>query len=97
MEADPSGLLPWASLLEHLGKIGLHCVMVEGGTGVYSSLLRSGLVDKLLFFIAPKILGSGLPLVDWGSPERIADSLKVVITKVNLLGGDVLVEAILRG
>jgi diaminohydroxyphosphoribosylaminopyrimidine deaminase/5-amino-6-(5-phosphoribosylamino)uracil reductase len=97
MEADPFGLLPWAFVLEHLGKIGLHCVMVEGGTGVYSSLLRSGLVDKLLFFIAPKILGSGLPLVDWGSPERIADSLKVVITKVNLLGGDILVEAILRG
>jgi riboflavin biosynthesis pyrimidine reductase len=54
-------------------------------------------VDKLLFFIAPKILGSGLPLVDWGSPERIADSLKVVITKVNLLGGDILAEGILGG
>jgi diaminohydroxyphosphoribosylaminopyrimidine deaminase/5-amino-6-(5-phosphoribosylamino)uracil reductase len=97
MEADPSGLLPWTCVLEHLGKMGLHCVMVEGGSGVYSSLLRSGLVDKLLFFIAPKILGKGLPLVDWGSPARIADSLKVVITKVNLLGGDILVEGILGG
>ena len=58
----PSGLLPWASVLEHLGKMGLHCVMVEGGSGIYSSLLRSGLVDRLLFFIAPKILGGGLPL-----------------------------------
>ena len=95
METDPSGLLPWASVLEHLGKMGLHCVMVEGGSGVYSSLLKSGLVDKLLFFIAPKILGGGLPLVDWGSPERIADSLKIVITKVNLSGGDILVEGTL--
>jgi diaminohydroxyphosphoribosylaminopyrimidine deaminase/5-amino-6-(5-phosphoribosylamino)uracil reductase len=97
MEADPSGLLPWASVLDHLGKMGLHCVMVEGGSGVYSSLLRSGLVDKLLFFIAPKILGGGLPLVDWGSPLRITDSLKFVITKVNLLGGDILMEGILGG
>ena len=97
MEVDPSGLLPWASVLEHLGKMGLHCVMVEGGSGIYSSLLRSGLVDKLLFFIAPKILGKGLPLVDWGSPARIADSLKVVIKKVDLLGGDILVEGILGG
>ena len=95
MEADPYGLLPWASVLEHLGKMGLHCVMVEGGSGVYSSLLRSGLVDKLLIFIAPRILGGGLPLVDWGSPVRIADSLKVVITKVDLMGGDILVEGIL--
>ena len=94
MELGPSGLFPWACVLEHLGKIGLHCVMVEGGSGVYSSLLRSGLVDKLLFFIAPKILGGGLPLVDWGSPARIADSLKVVITKVSLIGGDILAEGV---
>ncbi len=95
METDASGLLPWASVLAHLGKMGLHCVMVEGGSGIYSSLLKSGLVDKLLFFIAPKILGKGLPLVDWGSPERIADSLKIVIKKVNLIGGDILVEGTL--
>jgi diaminohydroxyphosphoribosylaminopyrimidine deaminase / 5-amino-6-(5-phosphoribosylamino)uracil reductase len=69
--------------------------MVEGGSGIYSSLLRSGLADRLLFFIAPKILGGGLPLVDWGTPSRIADSMKVVITKVNLLGGDILMEGIL--
>jgi diaminohydroxyphosphoribosylaminopyrimidine deaminase/5-amino-6-(5-phosphoribosylamino)uracil reductase len=92
IEADSSGLLPWASLFEHLGKMGLHCVMVEGGSGVYSSLLKSGLVDKLLFFIAPKVLGGGLPLVDWGSPAKIADSLKIVISKVSLSGGDILVE-----
>jgi diaminohydroxyphosphoribosylaminopyrimidine deaminase / 5-amino-6-(5-phosphoribosylamino)uracil reductase len=97
IKADPAGLLPWASLLEHLGKMGLHCVMVEGGSGIYSSLLRSGLVDKLLFFIAPKILGGGLPLVDWGSPSRIADSLKVVITKVGLSGGDIIAEGKLGG
>lgn len=95
VETDASGLLPWASVLEHLGKRGLHCVMVEGGSGVYSSLLKSGLVDRLLFFIAPRILGGGLPLVDWGSPERIADSLKIVIKKVNLIGGDILAEGTL--
>jgi diaminohydroxyphosphoribosylaminopyrimidine deaminase / 5-amino-6-(5-phosphoribosylamino)uracil reductase len=97
LEADPSGLLPWATVLEHLGKIGLHCVMVEGGSGVYSSLLKSGLSDKLLLFIAPKILGGGLPLVDWGSPARISDSLKIMITKVDLLGGDIIVEGMLEG
>jgi diaminohydroxyphosphoribosylaminopyrimidine deaminase / 5-amino-6-(5-phosphoribosylamino)uracil reductase len=95
IEADPSGLIPWASALEYLGKRGLHAVMVEGGSGVYSSLLRSGLADKLLFFIAPKILGGGVPLVDWGSPAKIADSLKFVITKVELMGGDILAEGIL--
>ena len=97
IEADSPAMLPWTSILEHLAEMGLHAVMVEGGSGVYSSLLKSGYVDKLLLFIAPKILGGGIPLVDWGKPERIADSLKVVITKVHLLGGDILVEGALEG
>jgi diaminohydroxyphosphoribosylaminopyrimidine deaminase/5-amino-6-(5-phosphoribosylamino)uracil reductase len=97
IEADSPGVLPWTSMLGHLAKMGLHAVMVEGGSHVYSSLLKSGYVDKLLLFIAPRILGGGIPLVDWGKPERIADSLKVVITKVHLLGGDILVEGALEG
>jgi diaminohydroxyphosphoribosylaminopyrimidine deaminase/5-amino-6-(5-phosphoribosylamino)uracil reductase len=97
IEADSPGVLPWTSMLGHLAKMGLHAVMVEGGSHVYSSLLKSGYVDKLLLFIAPRILGGGIPLVDWGKPELIADSLKIVITKVHLLGGDILVEGALEG
>ncbi|HVN71179.1 MAG TPA: bifunctional diaminohydroxyphosphoribosylaminopyrimidine deaminase/5-amino-6-(5-phosphoribosylamino)uracil reductase RibD [Desulfomonilia bacterium] len=96
IEPDASGILPWDAILEYLGKMGLHAVMVEGGSGVYSSLLKSALVDKLIFFIAPKILGGGMPLVNWGSPLKIADALKIVITKVESLGGDILVEGVLE-
>ncbi len=97
LEADASGMIPWEAVLVHLGEMGLHAVMVEGGSGIYSSLLKSGLADRLLFFIAPKILGGGLPLVDWGSPSRIADALGFVIAQVRLVGGDILVEGTLEG
>jgi len=95
--SDSSGLIPWESVLKGLGELGLHCVMVEGGSGVYSSLLKSGFVDRLLFFIAPKILGGGLPLVDWGRTTRIADALRFVIAQVRITGGDILVEGTLEG
>lgn len=97
LETGPSGMIPWEAALSRLGEMGLHAVMVEGGSGLYSSLLKSGLADRLLFFIAPKILGGGLPLVDWGSPSCIADALKFVIAQVRLVGGDILVEGTLEG
>jgi diaminohydroxyphosphoribosylaminopyrimidine deaminase/5-amino-6-(5-phosphoribosylamino)uracil reductase len=96
VEPDASGMLPWDRVLAHLGGMGLHAVMVEGGNGVYSSLLRSGLVDKLMIFIAPKILGGGIPLASLGSPESIAQSVKLVITGVRRTGTDILAEAVLE-
>lgn len=97
MEPDASGRIPWADILGALGTMGLHAVMVEGGSGVYSSLLRSGLVDRVVVFIAPRILGGGVPIVDWGRPERIADGLGLVITRTGMVGGDILVEAVIGG
>lgn len=97
MDPDASGMIPWSAALGCLGTMGLHAVMVEGGSGVYSSLLKSGFVDKVLIFVAPRILGGGIPLVDWGRPERIADALRLVITRTGMMGGDILVEGVLGG
>ena len=94
IDADASGMLPWDQVLSHLGTMGLHAIMVEGGSGVYTSLLRSGFIDKLMIFIAPKILGGGIPLVDMGPTESIAQSLNLLITGMKRIGADILVEAV---
>lgn len=41
-------------------------LMVEGGAGVAASFLRAGLVDRLLLYRAPVILGGGRTLPDIG-------------------------------
>lgn len=96
LQPDASGRLPWEQVLSHLGGMGLHAAMVEGGSGVYSSLLASRCLDSLMVFIAPKILGGGIPMVDMGSPESIAQSVRLVITGVRRTGTDVLVTAVLE-
>jgi diaminohydroxyphosphoribosylaminopyrimidine deaminase / 5-amino-6-(5-phosphoribosylamino)uracil reductase len=96
VDADASYMLPWDRVLAHLGSMGLHAIMVEGGSGVFTSLLRSGFVDKLMIFIAPKILGGGKSLVDLGPTESIAQSLKLLITESKRIGADILVEAVLE-
>lgn len=97
LSLDSSGRFKWGDILEYLGKMGLHAIMVEGGMSVHSSLIQSRLVDQLLIFVAPKLLGGGIPLVGWGPPEEIADACPLVITGIRKTGKDVLIEARLEG
>lgn len=45
------------SVLAELGRRSIQSVLVEGGTGIAGSFIDSNLVDKVTFFIAPKIVG----------------------------------------
>ncbi len=52
-----TGLLDLEAVLRDLASLGVMHVFVEGGSVVSSSLLAAGLVDKVVAFIAPKVLG----------------------------------------
>ena len=54
---DRSGRVPLTMLLRRLGKRGMQHVLLEGGSGVYTTALKAGEVDKLLLFVAPLLLG----------------------------------------
>jgi diaminohydroxyphosphoribosylaminopyrimidine deaminase / 5-amino-6-(5-phosphoribosylamino)uracil reductase len=45
--------------LRALGTLGVRSVLVEGGAGLAGALLREGLVDRLIIFQAPIVLGPG--------------------------------------
>ncbi|BCW54303.1 riboflavin biosynthesis protein RibD [Arthrobacter sp. StoSoilB19] len=47
-----------------LYKAGIRHVMVEGGSRILSSFLSAGLVDELIVYLAPTLLGSGTPALN---------------------------------
>jgi len=96
LDMDTEGRIPWDDMLAYLGRMGLHALMVEGGSSINSSILKAGKVDRILAFIAPKIMGGGLPVVDWDSPDRAEDAMRVRITCVKTVGTDALIEAVTR-
>lgn len=96
MPLDKAGRFAWKDILAYLGEKGLHALLVEGGSSIHTGLILSKNVQQILVFVAPKLLGRGIPLVDWDAPEKIADALGLVITGVKTIGGDVLVEASLE-
>ncbi len=59
----PNGL-PLEKVLTSLGEMGVTSVMVEAGTRLNTAMLARGLVDQLVLFYAPILLGAeGLPLI----------------------------------
>ena len=59
-----NGQIDMKSLVAQLGSMGITSLLIEGGSQVIASAFSSGIVDKALFFYAPKILGGddGIPI-----------------------------------
>lgn len=59
---DDSGRVDLRALAQHLGALGINELHVEAGPVLSGSWLQAGAVDELLVYIAPVLLGPGLPL-----------------------------------
>lgn len=87
------GIIPFAAILKRLGKLGLLSVMIEGGATTAARALKEGVVDKLLFFYAPKIIGGdGRDMIEALGINRMAQSKRIRDMEVKKLGKDFLVS-----
>ena len=55
-----NGRIPLRTVLKEVGSRGIASILVEGGASIFSAFLREDLCDKLLVFVAPKIIGKGI-------------------------------------
>jgi diaminohydroxyphosphoribosylaminopyrimidine deaminase/5-amino-6-(5-phosphoribosylamino)uracil reductase len=67
-------------------------VLLEGGPTLAAAFLRAGLVDRVIWYLAPKILGSGVPAVgDLGIPG-VESARRLEVTGITRVGQDVRVD-----
>jgi diaminohydroxyphosphoribosylaminopyrimidine deaminase/5-amino-6-(5-phosphoribosylamino)uracil reductase len=79
-------------LLKELGRRGLKHVMIEGGGQVAAAALEEGVVDKVMFFYGPTLLGGeSRPMIGPLGINRVAAGLKLHTIALYRLGDDVLV------
>jgi diaminohydroxyphosphoribosylaminopyrimidine deaminase / 5-amino-6-(5-phosphoribosylamino)uracil reductase len=84
-----AGRLDLAAVIERLGELEANEVLVEAGPTLSGELLRQGLVDELLLYLAPKLLGpQGLPLVDLPQLADLNDALGFAVAGVQRLEDD---------
>jgi diaminohydroxyphosphoribosylaminopyrimidine deaminase/5-amino-6-(5-phosphoribosylamino)uracil reductase len=86
------GRVDLADLLHRLGGRGIATLLVEGGGEVAASLLRAGLVDRMLLFVAPRIAGGGISWMPGKGPTRMAGAIAVRDLEVRRVGADLLIS-----
>ena len=81
-------------LMKVLGERGITSLLIEGGSRVSASALGAGVVDKVCFFYAPKILGGddGVPIFRGPGPDTIDQGVRIKDTRVTLFDDDVMIE-----
>jgi diaminohydroxyphosphoribosylaminopyrimidine deaminase / 5-amino-6-(5-phosphoribosylamino)uracil reductase len=94
LPAYDDGLVDLEALFRYLGERGVASVLVEGGATLSATLLRRHLVDKVLLFMAPKIIGGdGISAVGPCGVETMAQVINLRHVVVQRLEDDVLLEA----
>lgn len=85
-------------LMEILGKEEITSVLIEGGSEINTSALHSGIVDKVLFFYAPKIIGGKqAPLMVGGKGiARVKDALVLHNITTQRFSDDVMIEGYIK-
>lgn len=80
-----------AEAVRHLGRRGIRHLLVEGGAALGSSLLAAGLVDRLVIFQAPVILGAGALSAFAAFPaQRAGQALRYRVVERKALGADLM-------
>jgi diaminohydroxyphosphoribosylaminopyrimidine deaminase/5-amino-6-(5-phosphoribosylamino)uracil reductase len=83
------------TLLHLLGSLNITNLLIEGGGIVAASALSAGIVDKVMVFIAPKIVGgeSAKTPIEGSGIEIMSKAIQLKDMTVRKVGCDILVEA----
>src|SRR5581483_11222804 len=94
----PDGRPDLQRVLEKLGELEITSLIIEGGAMVNWAALSAGIVDKVFFFYAPKILaGSGsIPFALGAGYQRLSDAAYVKNVTLHRFGEDFAVEGQLK-
>ena len=91
--AGAQGRVDLRAVLRDLGQRGTNELHVEAGQQLNGALLQAGLVDELLVYLAPKLLGAGRGMANIGPLSSLAEGQALEFTDVQRIGPDLRVLA----
>ena len=93
----PDGRVDLRSMLQQLAARGINELHVEAGAVLNGALLGAGLVDELLLYLAPRLLGPGRAMAQWPALGALTESLDFRFTQLQMVGDDLRIRALPRG
>ncbi len=89
----PQGKVDLPAMLADLATRGVNELHVEAGHKLNGSLVREGLVDEYLVYVAPKLLGLGRELAAFGPLASLADAPLLKFISMEAIGDDLRIVA----
>ena len=89
----PGGKVDLAAMLKDLAQREVNELHLEAGHKLNGSFLREGLVDELLVYVAPKLLGPGRDIASLAPLQELAGAIGLEFTSVERVGADLRVLA----
>jgi diaminohydroxyphosphoribosylaminopyrimidine deaminase / 5-amino-6-(5-phosphoribosylamino)uracil reductase len=82
------------ALLKRLFARGVRAALLEGGPTLAGAFLTAGLIDEVVGYVAPKLLGAGASALGSANVRTIADAIELTVTDVTQIGPDIRITAI---
>ena len=94
---DQDGRISLPELMVRLGDMGVTSVLIEGGGELNASAIRSGIVDKLNWFVAPKIIGrnDAVAVMEGAANQGPKDEILIRDLSITPIGEDFMLEGYL--
>jgi diaminohydroxyphosphoribosylaminopyrimidine deaminase/5-amino-6-(5-phosphoribosylamino)uracil reductase len=96
-EGASTGKVDLSAMLRDLGRREINELHVEAGHRLNGSLIREGLVDELLIYLAPKLLGQGRDMASFGPLSDLSEAVQLDFVSSTLVGPDMRLLARVRG
>ncbi len=81
-------------LMEALYEREIGSILVEGGSVVFREFLDAGVVDELSLFVAPRLIGAGVPAFAV-SPQAHPAAFRFRTIQARRVGADLLIHALM--
>lgn len=93
----PNGKVDLPALLRDLAAREVNELHVEAGYKLNGSLVREGLADEFLVYLAPKLLGQGQGMASFGPLASLAEAVPLRFLSTEPVGGDLRILARVQG
>ena len=93
IKADKKGNVDLKKLFKMLAARKISSILIEGGAGVITSVLKNNLANRLVTIIAPKIIGRGIEAVGDLNIRNLGSAKILTVQKVLRRGDDIIIDS----
>ncbi len=96
-DGTPTGKVDLTAMLRDLGQREINELHVEAGHKLNGSLIKAGLVDEFLVYLAPKLIGPGADMANLLPLTELSGALQLTFHSTQMVGPDLRIVARLTG